>query len=88
MAPTGQRKVYWQNLREEPLVFINGQPFVVREADQPFSNLEYTGERACDLSTPMHGILHGQTMQCCDGGVQLANMPLLHLLSCAPAADL
>jgi len=41
---TGQRKVYWQNLREEPIVFINGQPFVVRESDQPFSNLEYTGE--------------------------------------------
>lgn len=33
----------WQNLREEPLVFINGSPFVVREADQPFCNLEYTG---------------------------------------------
>ena len=40
----GKRKVFWQNLREEPLVFINGQPFVVRESDQPFSNLEYTGE--------------------------------------------
>lgn len=39
----GARKVYWQNLREEPLIFINGNPFVVREADQPFSNLEYTG---------------------------------------------
>ncbi len=36
-------KLYWQNLREEPLIFINGNPFVVREADQPFSNLEYTG---------------------------------------------
>jgi len=35
--------VYWQNLREEPLVFINGHPFVVRESDKPFSNLEYTG---------------------------------------------
>lgn len=35
--------MYWQNLREEPLVFINGNPFVVREADQPFCNLEYTG---------------------------------------------
>ncbi|GFR48167.1 hypothetical protein Agub_g10003 [Astrephomene gubernaculifera] len=42
-ANKGARKVYWQNLREEPLVFINGQPFVVREADQPFCNLEYTG---------------------------------------------
>lgn len=40
---TGQRKVYWQNLREEPLVFINGNPFVVRESDNPFANLEYTG---------------------------------------------
>ncbi|KAL6757552.1 inositol hexakisphosphate-domain-containing protein [Haematococcus lacustris] len=43
MACNGVRKVYWQNLREEPLVFINGNPFVVREADQPFNNLEYTG---------------------------------------------
>ncbi|KAG2430310.1 hypothetical protein HYH02_013787 [Chlamydomonas schloesseri] len=42
-ANKGARKVYWQNLREEPLVFINGNPFVVREADQPFCNLEYTG---------------------------------------------
>jgi hypothetical protein len=32
-------------MREEPLVFINGNPFVVREADQPFCNLEYTGAR-------------------------------------------
>lgn len=39
----GKRKVFWQNLREEPLIFINGSPFVVREADQPFCNLEYTG---------------------------------------------
>eukprot|EP00198_Chlamydomonas_reinhardtii_P010887 XP_001700224.1 predicted protein [Chlamydomonas reinhardtii] len=42
-ANKGARKVYWQNMREEPLVFINGNPFVVREADQPFCNLEYTG---------------------------------------------
>ncbi|GLC33893.1 hypothetical protein PLESTM_000131000, partial [Pleodorina starrii] len=42
-ANKGARKVLWQNLREEPLVFINGNPFVVREADQPFCNLEYTG---------------------------------------------
>ncbi|GLI60364.1 hypothetical protein VaNZ11_002488 [Volvox africanus] len=42
-AQKGARKVLWQNLREEPLIFINGHPFVVREADQPFCNLEYTG---------------------------------------------
>ncbi|GFH09567.1 uncharacterized protein HaLaN_04738, partial [Haematococcus lacustris] len=28
MACNGVRKVYWQNLREEPLVFINGNPRV------------------------------------------------------------
>lgn len=52
----GKRKVFWQNLREEPLVFINGQPFVVRESDQPFSNLEYTGERgALEEGQPLWG---------------------------------
>ena len=33
----------WHNLREEPVLYINGKPYVVREADQPFCNLEYTG---------------------------------------------
>lgn len=33
----------WHNLREEPILYINGNPFVVREADKPFANLEYTG---------------------------------------------
>jgi hypothetical protein len=39
----GQRKVFWHNLREEPVLYINGKPYVVREADQPFCNVEYTG---------------------------------------------
>lgn len=30
-------------MREEPVLYINGQPFVLREADKPFSNVEYTG---------------------------------------------
>ncbi len=38
-----RRKVLWFNLREEPVLYINGRPFVVREADKPFANLEYTG---------------------------------------------
>ena len=33
----------WQNMREEPVLYINGRPYVVREADKPFQNLEYTG---------------------------------------------
>ena len=30
-------------MREEPLLYIKGHPFVVRDADKPFANLEYTG---------------------------------------------
>jgi hypothetical protein len=40
----GQRKVLWHNMREEPVIYINGRPYVVREASRPFANLEYTGE--------------------------------------------
>ena len=39
----GRRKVLWHNLREEPVIYINGRPFVVRDAAAPFANLEYTG---------------------------------------------
>ena len=39
----GARKVLWHNMREEPVLYINGRPYVVREADKPFQNLEYTG---------------------------------------------
>ncbi|KAL6500192.1 hypothetical protein OROHE_025558 [Orobanche hederae] len=36
-------RVLWINLREEPVVYINSRPFVLRDVEQPFSNLEYTG---------------------------------------------
>ncbi|KAK4573001.1 hypothetical protein RGQ29_031107 [Quercus rubra] len=36
-------QVLWFSLREEPVVYINGRPFVLRDVEQPFSNLEYTG---------------------------------------------
>lgn len=39
----GKRKVLWHNMREEPLLYINGKPYVVRDAVKPFANLEYTG---------------------------------------------
>ncbi|KAF8407388.1 hypothetical protein HHK36_006519 [Tetracentron sinense] len=38
-----QTPVLWHNLREEPVVYINGRPFVLRDVERPFSNLEYTG---------------------------------------------
>eukprot|EP00889_Picochlorum_renovo_P000852 jgi/Picre1/27882/NNA_000845.t1 len=42
-AQKGRRKVTWINLREEPVIYVNGSPYVVRESDKPFANLEYTG---------------------------------------------
>lgn len=33
----------WHNMREEPVLYINGKPYVVRESSDPFHNLEYTG---------------------------------------------
>ena len=44
----------WHNMREEPVLYINGRPYVVREADKPFQNLEYTGidrSRVEDMET-------------------------------------
>ncbi|XP_058077437.1 uncharacterized protein LOC131225856 isoform X1 [Magnolia sinica] len=38
-----QKRVLWHSLREEPVVYINGRPFVLRDVERPFSNLEYTG---------------------------------------------
>lgn len=35
--------VIWCNLREEPLIYINGKPFVLRDIDQPLDNLIQTG---------------------------------------------
>ena len=43
VACVGQRRVMWFNMREEPVIYINGNPYVVREANKPFANLEYTG---------------------------------------------
>jgi protein-tyrosine phosphatase len=39
----GCQRVLWHNLREEPVVYVNGRPFVLREVERPFTNLEYTG---------------------------------------------
>ncbi|KAL2993781.1 hypothetical protein AAZX31_10G132000 [Glycine max] len=40
----GGRPVLWHNMREEPVIYINGKPFVLREVERPYKNmLEYTG---------------------------------------------
>jgi hypothetical protein len=33
------RTVVWINLREEPVVYLNNRPFVLREAEFPFRNM-------------------------------------------------
>lgn len=36
---TGQQEVLWINMREEPILFINGRCIVLRETDEPFRNM-------------------------------------------------
>lgn len=38
------QEVLWFNMREEPVVYVNGRPFVLREQARPMKNLqEYAG---------------------------------------------
>lgn len=41
--PNGNLKVVWTSLREEPVLYVNGRPHVLRLADQPLTNVEATG---------------------------------------------
>jgi Inositol hexakisphosphate len=51
--PEGRRVAVWHNLREEPLLYINGTPYVLRERTGAYSNMrEYSsinGDRLEDL---------------------------------------
>ncbi|KAK0535009.1 hypothetical protein OC835_002504 [Tilletia horrida] len=42
-APGGLSEVVWTSLREEPVLYVNGRPHVLRLADQPLTNVEATG---------------------------------------------
>lgn len=35
-----QATALWYNMREEVVVYINGQPFVLREDERPFKNMQ------------------------------------------------
>jgi hypothetical protein len=41
--PSGKRRCLWISMREEPVIFVNGQPFVLRIVKDPIANLEMTG---------------------------------------------
>ena len=46
----GRRPVFWHNLREEPVIYINGIPFVIREVERPYKNmLGYKVNNMCCL---------------------------------------
>jgi hypothetical protein len=40
---TVKRKVYWTSLREEPVIYVKGRPYVLRLFQDPLKNLETTG---------------------------------------------
>ncbi|KAL7413408.1 inositol hexakisphosphate-domain-containing protein [Mrakia frigida] len=42
-GPNGSRKVFWTSLREEPVIYINSRPHVLRLQDRPLVNVEATG---------------------------------------------
>ncbi|MBI3928792.1 MAG: hypothetical protein HY319_24845 [Armatimonadetes bacterium] len=44
-APGGPKEAVWTNLREEPVVYVNGVPFNLRQLDRPMNNLEAPGRR-------------------------------------------
>ncbi|CAK9780633.1 hypothetical protein CC85DRAFT_329266 [Cutaneotrichosporon oleaginosum] len=45
-GPDGKRKVVWTSLREEPVLYVNGRPHVLRLVDKPLTNVETTGVTA------------------------------------------
>jgi hypothetical protein len=54
----GRRPVLWQNMREEPVVYINGKPFVLREVERPFKNmLEYTVSAEGAVTGPRKNVI-------------------------------
>ncbi|KAI7872941.1 inositol hexakisphosphate-domain-containing protein [Spinellus fusiger] len=42
-GPNGKRRVLWTCLREEPVLYVNKQPYVLRLFQDPLKNLETTG---------------------------------------------
>lgn len=39
-GPNGSNTVFWTSLREEPVLYVNGRPHVLRQVDRPLQNME------------------------------------------------
>lgn len=61
-SPKGPAKVVWTSLREEPVLYVNGRPHVLRLADQPVTNIEATGVTT-DVVESMEAALKGDMLQ-------------------------
>ncbi len=48
-APGGNKKAVWTNLREEPVVYLNGQPVNLRHLKTPYNNQESPGRSAKEV---------------------------------------
>jgi Inositol hexakisphosphate len=64
MPDHGQRCAVWTNLREEPVLYINGTPYVLREASGAYTNMkEYSGidgQRLEELEARLKGEVLGE----------------------------
>jgi hypothetical protein len=48
-GPGGAKTAYWTNLREEPVIYVNGKPYNPRKRDQPYDNVEQPDASAEDV---------------------------------------
>lgn len=48
-GPEGEGKAVWTNLREEPVIYINGSPFNLRHVKAPFNNQSTPGRSAAEV---------------------------------------
>lgn len=48
-GPDGEKKAVWTNMREEPVVYVNGQPFNLRHVKAPFYNQASPGRSAGEV---------------------------------------
>jgi len=45
-SKTGEYDVFWISLREEPVIYVNSRPFVLRNSKNPYQNMEHRGINA------------------------------------------
>lgn len=54
----GQVTAVWHNMREEVCIYINGRPYVLREEERPFKNMQARAPRAAPLPGKNTGRCH------------------------------